>query len=388
MNRVSLPAAFLAASVASAAGAADLPLAEPADMYARICNIFGGGFYYIPNTDTCLDIGGYVRAESHYVDGDVLTLRGVDPADFNNWTSRARGNIQVEARTASDLGLITTYLEFQLSVGPADTGVDYSASDMELSAAYISLANDFGTFTAGHTGSFFDFYGSDDYGTRVDIDDNTTEQTLFAVTVNGPSGLRGTLSIEDPASSGRRLGGADDHEGQELPDVVGNIRAEGDWGAAQVMGVVRRNHDDDGDGTGFAVGAGLQLKLPINNIVFSTQAGYADGALGYITTDPGALGDFGGPSADETNQAWNVRAGFLAPLTERLSAWLDGSFTHAQDDANDDSYDFWAFVLGAAYAPNAALSMGPELAYNNIDGDDAGEDGDLWGVMWRVESAF
>jgi len=388
MNRRSLPALFAAVSLAGGAGAADMPSGDLGDLYDHVCSAFGAGFFYIPNTETCLHIGGYVRAESQYVGGDVLRLRGVAPEDFNNWTTRVRGDVRFEARTQSEFGLIKSYLEFQDGVGPADSGADYSASGMDLSAAFVEITNDIATLTVGHTGSFFDFYGSDDYGTRVDIDDNTAEQTLFAVSVSGPRGLRGTLSIEDPSSSGRRLSGADDHEGQESPDLVGNVRAEGEWGAAQVMGVVRRNHDFDGSGLGFAVGAGLQLNLPVHNVVFSTQAGYADGALGYVTTDPGVLGDFGGPTADATNQAWNVRAGLLAPITDKLSAWLDGSFTHAEDDANDDSYNFWAFVLGAAYAPNAVLSMGPELAYNWMDGDDAGEDGDLWGVMWRLESAF
>ena len=75
-----------------------------------------------------------------------------------------------------------------MSVGTDDFAVDYSDCEADLSAAYIEIANDFGTFTAGHTGSFFDFYGSDDYGTRVDIDDNTTEQSLFAITLTGRTG--------------------------------------------------------------------------------------------------------------------------------------------------------------------------------------------------------
>ena len=60
----------------SAAIAADLPIAEPADQYVRICDAFGAGFFYIPGTDTCLKLGGYVRAESHYVDGDTEILLG------------------------------------------------------------------------------------------------------------------------------------------------------------------------------------------------------------------------------------------------------------------------------------------------------------------------
>ena len=29
----------------------------------KICSLYGAGFYYIPGTDTCLKVGGYVRAE-------------------------------------------------------------------------------------------------------------------------------------------------------------------------------------------------------------------------------------------------------------------------------------------------------------------------------------
>ena len=59
-----------AAVIAAGTGAqaADLPIVEPVE-YVRICDAFGAGFYYIPGTDTCLKIGGYVRAESHYVFG-------------------------------------------------------------------------------------------------------------------------------------------------------------------------------------------------------------------------------------------------------------------------------------------------------------------------------
>lgn len=372
---------------ADAVPAAELPIAEPVE-YVRICDAFGAGYFYIPGSDTCLKLSGYVQAEMHYVDGDADTLIGPNPnSEFNNWTSRARANVSWETQTSVDFGLIRTYIEFQATRGPADYDLVYT-EDFELPAAFIEVSNDRGTFTAGMTGSFFDFYGSDDYGTRIDVDDNTTEQTLFAYTLNGPSGLKGTLSIEDPDSSGRRLNGADDYEGQELPDVVGNIRVDQGWGSAQVMGVARHIHDVDGDGVGWAASAGFSLNLPIQDITFSTQFGYADGAIAYLTNDPGGVGDFSGPDGDDTNQAWMARGGFLVPFTETVSGWFDGSFTHAEDDVNDDEYDFWAFVVGAAWAPNDRLSMGPEFGYNNLDGDDAGEDGELWGVMWRFESGF
>ena len=58
-------AAVLAAG--TGAQAADLPTVEPVE-YVRICDAFGTGFFYIPGTDTCLKLSGYVRVESHFVD--------------------------------------------------------------------------------------------------------------------------------------------------------------------------------------------------------------------------------------------------------------------------------------------------------------------------------
>jgi hypothetical protein len=386
--RVSLLASASQIDSAGSVIAADFPVAEADDQLVRICDPFGDGFHYIPNSDTCLKVGGYVRAESHYVDGDAdVLIGGGSNSEFNNWTSRARGNLQVEARTASDIGLIRTYVEMQMTIGPGDYD-DYSDTEADLPAAFIEISNDRGAFTVGHTGSFFDFYGSDDYGTRLDVDDSTTEQTLIAYTLFGSNGLRGTLSVEDPNSSGRRLNGADDYEGQELPDLVGSIKLEQEWGTAQIMGVGRHIHDVDGEGLGWAASAGFSLNLPVSDAVFSTQFGYADGAIAYLTNDPGGLGDFSGPDGEDTNQAWMARGGLLFSLTETVSTWWNGSFTHVEADSGTDEYDFWAFVFGAAWSPNEQLSLGPEFAYNNLEGDDAGEDGELWGVMWRVESEF
>ncbi len=381
-----------AAAVLASGGAlaADLPSAEPADQYVRVCDAFGAGFFYIPGTDTCLRINGHVRAGSHYVDGDPdVLIGGGTNSEYNNWTTRTRATVGFDAQTSSAIGLIRSYIELQTQIGPNDYAPDASATNFDLPYAFVEVSNDFGTFTAGRTDSFFDFFGSNGYGTRIGVDDNTTEATLFAYTFNGASGLKATLSAENPDSAGRRLDSpTEDYEGLQLPDLVGNVRIEKEWGSAQIMGVVRQIHDVDGDGIGWAAGAGATVSLPVGGLSLSTEAGYADGALAYITLDPGGIGDFSGPKGSDTNQAWMVRASLSAPFGDKVSAWLDSSFTHAKDDVNDDSYNFWAFALGAAWAPNGSLSMGPEIAYNRLDGDDPGEDGSLWGVMWRIESSF
>src|SRR5690242_6136940 len=54
-----------AAGLVAIAGAqaADLPVKAKPVQYVKICSLYGVGFYYIPGTDMCLKIGGWVRAE-------------------------------------------------------------------------------------------------------------------------------------------------------------------------------------------------------------------------------------------------------------------------------------------------------------------------------------
>src|SRR6185437_2320301 len=57
-----------AAGLLAVAGAqaADLPVKAKPVQYVKICSLYGAGFYYMPGTDTCLKVGGWVRAEYIY----------------------------------------------------------------------------------------------------------------------------------------------------------------------------------------------------------------------------------------------------------------------------------------------------------------------------------
>src|SRR5260370_9005006 len=57
-----------AAGLVAVAGAqaADMPVKAAPVQYVKICSLYGDGFYYIPGTDICLKIGGYVRGEYFY----------------------------------------------------------------------------------------------------------------------------------------------------------------------------------------------------------------------------------------------------------------------------------------------------------------------------------
>src|SRR6478672_4143247 len=53
----------------SGAQAADLPVKAKAVEYVRICSLYGAGFFYIPGTDTCIKIGGYLRVDTTFNGG-------------------------------------------------------------------------------------------------------------------------------------------------------------------------------------------------------------------------------------------------------------------------------------------------------------------------------
>jgi hypothetical protein len=89
------------------AQAADLPVKAKAVEYVKVCSLYGAGFYYIPGTDTCIRLGGYLRAEVTFngSPNDTAYLNGAGGAssrNFNDYQSRARLSIQIDTRTATE----------------------------------------------------------------------------------------------------------------------------------------------------------------------------------------------------------------------------------------------------------------------------------------------
>src|ERR1700731_184439 len=80
-------------AVTAGAQAADLPSRKAAPVeYVRICDAYGAGFFYIPGTDTCLRVGGYVRAEFQYQPGQKII-------------NAANGSISQSARDQDTTGM-------------------------------------------------------------------------------------------------------------------------------------------------------------------------------------------------------------------------------------------------------------------------------------------
>src|ERR1700729_3142999 len=76
--------------VAVTAGqAADLPVKAKPVEYVKICSLYGAGFYYMPGTDLCLKIGGFVRAEETNVANASLAWGPFN----NNENNRVTNNL-------------------------------------------------------------------------------------------------------------------------------------------------------------------------------------------------------------------------------------------------------------------------------------------------------
>jgi hypothetical protein len=141
--------------VAFGAQAADLPVKAKPVEYVKICSLYGEGFYYVPGTDICLKVGGYVRADyrwnatgggqPHYTGGGGAQDRSVSP-----YSMRHRAHFNFDSRTQTAYGSLRTYVAVNVD------NQDQGTVTVNPTRAFIQWAG----FTFGHTKSFTDVPGT------------------------------------------------------------------------------------------------------------------------------------------------------------------------------------------------------------------------------------
>jgi hypothetical protein len=317
-----------AAGLVAIAGAqaADLPVKAKPVQYVKICSLYGVGFYYIPGTDTCIKVGGWMREQ--YMSGvengsNGPLIFGSSPASeglYDRASSgsgggylwRARGYITIDAREQTAYGTVRAYLDVGLStdIAPAAT----------TNRGFIQWAG----FTFGLASSFFDFYSGPAvsyWGSGMNPSEDTGDAGNFeaAYTAQFGNGLSATIAAEDPLANRRgaiwntttAAGAAvaivpgaaatpNSYVGLDWPDVVANLRLDGAWGSAQVMGALHQTaatyyggtaagaqltgNGHPGDETGWAVGAGIKINAPMigKGDYLQAEVNYAVGANGYV----------------------------------------------------------------------------------------------------------
>jgi hypothetical protein len=325
-----------AAGLVAAAGAqaADLPVKAKPVEYVKVCSLYGAGFFYVPGTDMCLKIGGYVRAEWAYNYGENLTAGPwVSPSMQNTriggardsiWRVRAYATFDTRQQTA--YGTLRTFL--QIGINNSTSGTEFNAN-----RAFMQIAG----FTVGLASSYFDHYSAAAVAYLVDISSDTGDpgRKVFAYTAQLGNGVSASLSAEEP--DGKESGiwnatlGANNaaaalppattlnannptlgvglNNGAKkniVPDIVGNIRIDQAWGSAQVMAAVKEVHAAyygttlgggqargyPSDKWGWAVGGGVKLNLPMiaPGDYLAAQVAYSVGATRYVANTPGSSG--------------------------------------------------------------------------------------------------
>src|ERR1700752_3533838 len=97
------------------AQAADLPVKAKAVEYVRICSLYGAGFFYIPGTDTCIKLGGYLRVDTTFNGSSVQDApawnsdAGQQNRFQNKIITRSRLALTVDTRTATEYGVVRTF---------------------------------------------------------------------------------------------------------------------------------------------------------------------------------------------------------------------------------------------------------------------------------------
>ena len=301
------------------AQAADLPLKAKAVEYVKVCSLYGAGFYYIPGTDTCIKLGGYLRADVTFNGASAYDMPrwvGAPNRYYNDYIARSRQDINIDTRTATEYGVVRTYFD---AVFNWTTDSDARAfGNLGVYYAFIQFAG----FTFGKAVSQFSApwtgYPGNNTSFLLGGQDDVTGINQIAYTAQFGNGVSASVSLEENSGLNTRGGvvagvnsytraplydlaagavgfgalSANNWGGTNAPDIVGQIRVDQAWGLFQVSAAAHQIRAGEAisasgipsDAWGFAVQLALSLKNlptgPGDSINFS--AGYADGASRYI----------------------------------------------------------------------------------------------------------
>jgi len=359
------------------AQAADLPVKAKPVEYVRVCSLYGAGFWYVPGTDTCLQIGSFIREEVGWNEsgGIAIGLNALGGQFTRTDTSqlgfRTRAAIRVDLRTQTEYGTLRSFLVGGFETTGA-TGGAPGNDVVFFGRGFVQFAG----FTAGRIRSFFDINSPSVYAylqqpANGDSDYNFRGLWGIAYTAQFGNGVSASISFEDGGSSsqgnsaGQIRGRGDrvvnlsmgsqfglgttsyDNGGWIFPDVIGALRIDQVWGYAQVSaalhnanpgyyqtggaalaaGIQNNGHPDDA--RGFAVSAGFTLNdvLGWKGDTFSVQATYSEAASSY-PTPPAAYQLYG--SGNNAGFGWFSDGVFVTGSNVELTTvWsINGGFQH------------------------------------------------------------
>ncbi|MCM2449837.1 porin [Agrobacterium vitis] len=337
-------AALAAVSGAQAADAIVAAAPEPAE-YVRVCDAFGTGYFYIPGTETCLRVKGYVRFEVQGNSNDSESSW----SGIRDWNARTRGLVTFDAKTDSELGTIGSTITVR-------TWADENGGSRELDEAFITVAG-------CQVGSFYNYFDTglsgetDDLGSNRlnSIAYNYKSDTFFAgIAVDELTGYYSRtrdLSQADAYGQNKRVG----IEGQ-VGGSFGPVTATllGGWDAVANDGAVR--------------------------------------LLATANLGPGVLGVAGlystGVSAYYDKAEWTIAAEYAAKITDKLTLTPGVQyFANTEVDGSGDytGRDIWKGGLTLDYKLAEGLTTKVSAQYQDHGWTSSDE---VWSGFVRLQRSF
>ena len=394
----------------SGAQAADLPVKAKPVEYVKVCSLYGAGFYYIPGTDICMKVGGYVRYQVNYGTGNSISggpFNGTgglnDRVTRVDVAQRTRAVATFDTRQQTAYGTLRTYL--LMGFQQDSTAVPATSPSVYMTRGFIQIAG----FTFGKATSFFDFFAAAavayNAGFISSPDTGDAGAMVGAYTAQFGNGVSATLAIEQSrrnatayvpgvgavaytfaAVTNNNLGSNNTAGVASFPDIVGNLRIDQAWGSAQVSAAAHdvsasyygtapltdNGHPDNK--WGWAVSGGLRLNAPMigPGDYFQGAVVYSQGATRYASVTPGGANNYyfdgnnvgfgfyddanfggtqaGGAFGNQINltTAWSVAASYEHFWTPSLRTSVYGSYIDVSRNTNGNALACAGFGFNVA----------------------------------------
>jgi hypothetical protein len=362
--------------------------------YVRICDTYGVGFYYIPGTETCLKVSGYVRYDIG------IGARGLDSfdkediadnlydfyADENDtYYKRARFQLRLDSRTETELGTLRTYaavnFQYDVNQGVLDNYFDdddfagfpitTTADEFGIDHAYIEL----GGFRVGKTDSLFSTFTGYSSGVSNDglVPYGPFGTHQIAYTFTGGNGFTAAIALEEGGGGEGAYDLVSYALDDYVPHVVGGVGWTGGWGGVSLVAGY-----DAVYGEGAIKGrVDFNASDAISLFVMGAWASNDDD----IVIAPGVF---------DVSDAQN----YYAPWGGEWAFWVGGAWKFNEKTAFNfevgyDDFENFAVAANIDYELVQNFHVIPEITYeDNFDDDFDDNNDEEWGGFLRLQANF
>ncbi|MFD1746225.1 porin [Rhizobium helianthi] len=339
-----LGSAAALAAVSGAQAADAIVAAEPEPMeYVRVCDAFGAGFFYIPGSETCLKIGGYVRFQVDVNRGNLATN-----GRTSDWDAFTRGQLDIDARSDSELGTLRGFIGLR---GDADSNASRGVS---IDQAFIELGG-------LKVGFFYNWWDDGLSGETDNLANGTTRFNAIRYTYTAGAFYAGLAvdELEGASFSTNTLSPVEPNNNVGIEGIIG-----GAFGPAKIA--VLGGYDTDQE----------------------------NGAVrGIMTADLGP-GTFGlaaiwasGQNAYYDQSEWTVAAEYAVKVTDRfkVTPGFQYFWNIDQDVSGDFAGDRDGWKAGLTFDYQLATNLSTKLAVNYNDTEGTSES---WDGFIRLQRSF